>query len=95
MNKYYTFAVILLFLTIAGCGQKQLPPPYPQSPDPAEPVATDESAGRPYQDEDASQLKQSPEPMTSPDLADAEFGLMDSDPKFKPLSAGFARLAPS
>ena len=89
MNKYYIFAVIVLVVTVAGCGQKRLPLPYPQAPDPAEPVATDKSVERPYQDEDASELKQGPQPIAIPDLADAEYGFEESDPKLRPLSAGF------
>ena len=38
MKKYYTIAVLFLVVIIAGCGQKRLPPPYPQAPDPAEPA---------------------------------------------------------
>ena len=89
MKKYYTIAVLLLVFIIAGCGQKRLPPPYPQAPDPAEPAATGKPIDSPSQDEDASQLKQGPQPMATPDLADAEYVFKESDPKLRPLSAGF------
>ena len=81
MKKYYTIAVLLLVFIIAGCGQKRLPPPYPQAPDPAEPAATGKPIDSPSQDEDASQLKQGPQPMATPDLADAEYVFKESDPK--------------
>ncbi len=89
MKKYYTIAILLLVITIAGCGQKRLPPPYPQAPQPAEPVVSGKPIDSPYQDEDASQLKQGPQPMDAPDLAGAEYGFEESDPKLRPRSAGF------
>lgn len=89
MNNYYTIAVLLLALTVAGCSQKPLPPPYPQAPEPAKPVATGESVNRTSQDKDASQLKEGPQPMAAPDLADAQYDFDKSSLKSLSLSAGF------
>lgn len=90
MKKYYSCVLLILIFTIVGCGKRTLPPPYPPTErDPAEPVTQGTIVSRPYPDEDASLSKQDPQPMAAPDLAEAEYGLKDSDPKSKPLSAGF------
>lgn len=89
MNKYYVLGVTLLFFTVVGCGQRQLPPPYPQASDPPEADGPATSVSSPYPDEDSFQTKQGPEPLATPDLSDADAGREDLDPKARPLSAGF------
>ena len=89
MNRYCVLGVTLLFFTVVSCAQRQLPPPYPQAPDPAEADGPAPSLSSPSPDEDGFPTKQGPEPLAAPDLPDVDTGRPEMDPKAKPLSAGF------
>ncbi|MEJ2135486.1 MAG: hypothetical protein P8X86_09595 [Desulfofustis sp.] len=89
MNRYYVLGITLLLFTVVGCAQRQLPPPYPEAPDPAEADIPATSISSPSPDEDDFSTKQGPEPLAAPDLSEADTGRLDMDPKAKPLSAGF------
>lgn len=89
MNRNILFGALLLVIVGAGCARKPMPVPYPQPIDPAEPVGRTSEVSSPSFDEDASPIKQGPPPPAAPDLSEGADDLSKTDPKYKPLSAGF------
>ena len=89
MNRNILFGALILVILGAGCTRQPMPVPYPQPTEPAEPMETTIQISSPRFDEDASPLKQGPPPLADPDLSEGVDDLSQTDPKYKPLSAGF------